>query len=99
MHQVPPVMVAVPPLPVSFQLSYEELESYPHNLIYRTACTAVLDGYLAKLNEVSSTHFIEEDEVADVPFRDFGKQGKFPHYSLPDFSANVISRFRKKVYL
>lgn len=64
---------------VPFQLSYEEFEDYPHNLIYRPSCTAISKAYKARLDELdvaSLKLFIEDDEVADVPFRDFIGPGK-----------------------
>lgn len=74
---VAPVVIA-PALPDSFKLSYEDFESYPHNLIYRTACTAVLKAYESKLKEASQSLFIREageDGPADIPFRDFRGRG------------------------
>lgn len=81
-------MVIATQLPSSFRLSYEESELYPDNLIYREKCTAVLDAYRAKLDEISSTHFIVEGREGDVVFRDFRGQGEFLHYSLEVFSTN-----------
>jgi hypothetical protein len=84
-----PIMATVPQLPVSFQLSYENFESYPQNLVYKTTYTAVLKAYAARLEEASSTIFTEKDEDADVPFRDFRGQGKFSHYC--SMSSRLIS--------
>ncbi|OBT72284.1 hypothetical protein VF21_07970 [Pseudogymnoascus sp. 05NY08] len=76
-------MVATPPLPVSFQRSYGDFESYPNNLIYRTSCTAVSKAYKARLDELDEASlklFIETDENADVPFLDFRGLCKFSHF-------------------
>lgn len=89
-------MATVPPLSDPFKLSYGDFESYPHNLIYRAACTAVLKAYEARLDEASPSLFIEEDEQADVPFRDFrgeAGQGKFSHSSSHVFSTNTTCSF------
>lgn len=91
-----PAMVEALKLPASFQLSYEEFESYPQNLIFRTPCTAISKAYKAKLdelNEVSLKLFIEKDEVADVPFLDFRGLSKSSHCSRQGFCANIIYSF------
>lgn len=91
---IAPVVIA-PALPDPFKLSYGDFESYPHNLIYRTTCTAELKAYEARLDEASPTLFIGEDEAADVPFRDFRERSKFSHSSSQVFSANTTCSFRE----
>lgn len=83
---VRPAMAVAPPLPVSFQLSYEGFESYPYNLIYRTTCMAINKAYKTRLDELDEALlklFIEKDEAADVPFLDFRGLGKFSHCPAP----------------
>lgn len=100
---VAPVVIA-PALPDNFKLSYEDFESYPHNLMYRTACTAVVKAYEARLDEVSpkasskasSTLFIGEDEAADIPFRDFRGRGKFSHLYLKFSALTPFAAFERR---
>lgn len=89
-------VVTVPELPDPFKLSYKDFESYPHNLIYRTTCTAELKAYEARLDEASPTLFIEEDEAADVPFRDFGERGKFSHSPSSGLALTPCAAFERR---
>ncbi|KFY80124.1 hypothetical protein V499_01013 [Pseudogymnoascus sp. VKM F-103] len=89
---VAPVVIA-PALPDSFKLSYEDFESYPHNLIYRTACTAVLKAYESRLKEASSALFIGEDGedgAADIPFP-FERRNIFNDSKLKDWIGDQSS--------
>lgn len=95
---VAPVVIA-PALPDTFKLSYEDFESYPHNLIYRTSCTAVLKAYQSRLKEASSALFIGEDGedgAADIPFRDFRGRGKFSHLYLKFSVLTPCAAFERR---
>jgi hypothetical protein len=64
-------MTILLPLPNSFQRSYEDFETYPGNLCQQITYPAALKAYLIRLDNASPALFVEKDEEAYVPFRDY----------------------------
>ena len=63
-------------VPEAFQRSYENLESYPRNLLYQTTSQASLEYYASRLDRSASTLFVESDSEIHVPFREYTGEGR-----------------------
>jgi hypothetical protein len=65
-------------LPNEVQSSYMSFESYPENLVYQGSFPLALQASRSRLDRIAPDLFIDDNDDAHVPFRDWGttSQGK-----------------------
>lgn len=77
----------------SFQHSYENFESYPHELVYQSSYLSTTQAHKARLEDHADRLFTTKDEDINIPFRDLlpTGQGKCLPTFLPDWCAHLKS--------
>ncbi|KAL1966201.1 hypothetical protein VTN77DRAFT_4753 [Rasamsonia byssochlamydoides] len=79
--------MAALPLCDAFKNSYQQLDSYPSNLLYQTTYRGALEAFSRRLDDAAPRLFAKEEE-AFVPFRDLLPSGQgFEKQNILDDNA------------
>ncbi|KAL8811715.1 MAG: hypothetical protein Q9200_001578 [Gallowayella weberi] len=80
-------------IPIAFQRSYENYETYPRNIIHQPSYFGTLEAHADHFEEAASTFLVASEKEAFVPIRDLRSNGQEP------VKRNILDDYALKEWL